>query len=319
MNETLRSYLDGRISAQVAVAHFLFVGMHSAEIEAALDEAARDGGAADARLEPVRALLAGREGQLDALSAHVRANVTDHHAHGATPAEGIARIAGFFDRAVTVSPEASVALYSLGDPAILAAATREVVAWLGEQSLLGRERDVLDLGCGIGRVAEALAPHCRHVLGLDVSGGMIAEARRRHAGTPNLTFEQTDGQGFGMLADASLDLILAVDSFPYVIQLGAETVAAHLQGARRVLRPGGAIVLLNVSYEDEHDDAGLVTDWAERYGFELGVAGARPFQLWDGSASVLIPAITVTDTSPRPKTRAATRYTAPATTPTTTT
>ncbi len=297
MNATLQDYLSGRISAEIAVAQFLFSGWQTSEIEAALDEAALDRAAldraaldragGDARLDVVRALLAGREGQLDRLAAHVRDNVVDHHAFGATPSEGIARIAGFFDRAVKASPEASVALYSLGDPVILSAATREVVDWLEGQGLLGADRDVLDLGCGIGRVAAALAERCREVLGLDVSAGMIAEARRRHAWAANVSFEQTDGLGFGMLADAALDLIVVVDSFPYVIQTGDEMVAAHLEGARRVLRPGGAIAFFNVSYEHEHDDAALVTEWAERFGFELVVAGVQPFRLWDGSASVL--------------------------------
>ena len=291
MNATLHDYLAGRISAQIAVAHFLFEGLQAVQIEAALDAASLEAGSleagGDSRLDAIRALVAGRERQLDRLSAHVRSTVSDHHAHGATPSEGIARIAGFFDRAVEASPEASVALYSLGDPAILAAATGEVVDWLAEQGLLGPERDVLDLGCGIGRVAAALAGRCREVLGLDVSGGMIAEARRRHAWTANVSFEQTDGQGFDMVENAAVDLILAVDSFPYVIQTGEATVAAHLEGARRVLRPGGALALFNVSYEVEHDDAALVTGWAERFGYELVVAGARPFRLWDGTASVL--------------------------------
>lgn len=281
MNSTLRDCVEGRISPEIAVAHFLFVGWTAEQIAAALDEA----GPAP-RLEAVRALLAGREGQLDALSAHVRATVCDHHAHGATPSEGIARIAGFFDRAVAASPEASVALYSLGDPAILEAATAEVVDWLAAQGLLGPEHDVLDLGCGIGRVCAALAGRCRSVLGVDISAGMIEEARRRHGESATLRFAQTDGQGLGWLGDGALDLILAVDSFPYIVQ--ARTAAAHLADAHRVLRPGGALVLLNISYEHEHDDATLAAEWAAAYGFGLSVAGAQPFRLWDGSASVLL-------------------------------
>ena len=81
------------------------------------------------------------------------------------------------------SPEASVALYSLGDPAILAAATEEIVAWLVAERLLPADADVLDLGCGIGRVG-GVAPRCRSVLGLDVSAGMVAEATRRLLACP---------------------------------------------------------------------------------------------------------------------------------------
>ncbi len=116
------------------------------------------------RLEAVRALLLGRERQLDALSAQVAATVADHNAFGATPAEGIARIAGFFDRAVAQSPEASVALYSLGDPAILAAATAEILEWLEEQGSAaaggGRARSRLRLRPGRGGAGAALPLAC---------------------------------------------------------------------------------------------------------------------------------------------------------------
>lgn len=50
-------------------------------------------------------------------------------------------------------------------------------------SLLGaeplRRQDVVDLGTGAGRLALALAPHCRHVLGLDRDAAAIEEATRQ--------------------------------------------------------------------------------------------------------------------------------------------
>lgn len=283
MNPTLRECLEGRISPQIAVAHFLFAGARAEDIEAALAECPPH-----PRLDALRALLLGRERQLDALSEQVTATAADHNAFGATPEEGIARIAAFFDRAVTASPEASVALYSLGDKAILAAATAEIVAWLEIQDLLRPDADVLDLGCGFGRVAAALAPRCRSVLGLDVSGGMIAEARRRFADLPNVRFEQTGGQDLAPIADGALDLLLAIDSFPYLVQAGSAVVARHLADAHRVLRPGGTLVILNLSYEDDAHDAACASDWAARYGFRLAVADQQPFRLWDGSAYVLL-------------------------------
>ena len=216
------------------------------------------------------------------VAAEIAATAGDHTAIGDTPAG----VGAFFDRAAAHSPEAGVALFSLGDPAILAAATDEVVRWLETSGLLRPGGDVLDLGCGFGRIAAALAPGCRSVLGLDVSAGMVAEARRRHAGLANARFEVTAGFDLSMLAAAGFDLVLAVDSFPYIVQAGL--APAHVAGAARALRPGGALAVLNLSYGRgiEADRADAMA-WAAASGLTLGSGGTRPFALWDGVAWVL--------------------------------
>ena len=282
MNATLRDCAEGRISPEIAVAHFLLAGQGAGAIEAALAAAPPH-----PRLDALRALLAGRETQLEFLSAQVRATAAEHNASGRSPEQGIARIARFFDRAVAASPEASVALYSLGDPAILAAATTEIVDWIESRGLLRPEADVLDLGCGFGRVASALAPRCRSVLGLDVSGGMIDEATRRFSHVENVAFAQTAGHDLAALAPSSIDLALAIDSFPYIVQAGPAVVARHLDGVRSALRPGGALAILNLSYEGDVHDALAARMWAEQHRFRLDLAGPRPFRLWDGAAYVM--------------------------------
>jgi SAM-dependent methyltransferase len=148
---------------------------------------------------------------------------------------------------------------------------------------------VLDLGCGIGRVSAALAPRCRSVLGLDVSPNMVAEARRRHGVVPGLRFDMTSGTGLGALASASSDLVLAVDSFPYVMQAGRAIADRHLADAARVLRPGGgALAILNLSYRGDLDaDRADAVRWAAAGGWALAINGAAPFVLWDGAAFLL--------------------------------
>src|SRR5262249_3900326 len=90
----------------------------------------------------------------------------DHHGVARDPVDGVARWGRFFDQAVRRSPERSVALYSHGDPDLLRAATDAVVTRLRDWGLVRRGARVLDLGCGIGRVAAALAPEVGEVLGL---------------------------------------------------------------------------------------------------------------------------------------------------------
>jgi SAM-dependent methyltransferase len=263
----------GRLSPPVALARLLLHGATPDQV-AALLAAAPD--ATD-----LAALFTARRDGLDAVAATL---AEAGAAHG--PADTVASIAALFDRAVARAPEASVAAYSLNDPAVLGAATEELVRWLDAEALIGPAADVLDLGCGIGRVAAALRPRVRSVLGLDVSAGMVAEARRRHAAWPGLRFEVTPGTDLAALPDRAFDLVLAVDSFPYLVRAGLAD--RHAADAARVLRPGGALAILNLSYRgDAAADRADAARWAAAHGFRLAVAGTAPFALWDGTAWVL--------------------------------
>ena len=142
---------------------------------------------------------------------------------------------------------------------------------------------VLDLGCGTGRVAAALVPHVDRVLGLDVSAGMVAEARRRHGAEPHLRFEVTGGQAADHLPAGRFGLVLAVDSFPYLIQSGVAD--AHVRASARLLRPGGALVILNLAYDEPETD--LIDRWSSMLGLSVEQCGVRPFLLWDGRAFVM--------------------------------
>lgn len=280
MTGPISDCLAGRISPEVAVARLLLGGAGSHAIIRELERRRPDPPCA--RWTALSELVAARCSALDALAAEIAEVGADHMAVGADTA----RTAAFFDRAAAYSPEAGVALYSLGDPLILAAATGEVVAWLRDSALVRPDADILDLGCGFGRIAAALAPYCRSVLGLDVSAGMVAEARRRHAGLANTKFETTPGRGLAALPPAAFDLVLAVDSFPYIVQAGL--APAHVSDAARALRLGGALVMLNLSYRgDPAADRTDAATWAKACGLVLEVADARPFALWDGTAFVL--------------------------------
>lgn len=282
--EALRLCLAGRISPGVALARLVLAGLSAEAVAARLSALP----AADARADALTRLHGARGEGLDALRAMLAESGLDHEAARGAPEAAVARLAAAFDRAVAVAPEASVAAYSLNDPETLAAATDEVVDWLAREALIGPDRDVLDLGCGIGRVSAALAPRCRSVLGLDPSPNMVAEARRRHGAAPGLRFGSTPGTDLAALGDATFDLILAVDSFPYVVQAGAAVADRHVADAARVLRPGGAFAVLNLSYRGDLDaDRADAARWAAAGDWTLAVAGAVPFALWDGTAFLL--------------------------------
>jgi ubiquinone/menaquinone biosynthesis C-methylase UbiE len=147
---------------------------------------------------------------------------------------------------------------------------------------------VLEIGCGIGRFVAALAPHVDHVTGLDMSPEMIARARERCAGLPNVLLGVSSGRDLSGVPDGAIDLILAADVFPYLVQTGAEIVDHHVREAARVLKPGGHLVILNFSYRgDLKRDRSDVAVLAARRGFAFRRSASDDFSLWDAATFLL--------------------------------
>jgi SAM-dependent methyltransferase len=201
-----------------------------------------------------------------------------------TAADELAQCARLFDYAVRESPEASVALYSLGSPARLRAATAEVVALLERLGVLGPERRILEIGCGIGRFQQALAGRAAALTGIDIAPGMIAEARRRCAGLPNVSLLRTSGHDLAAFGEATFETALAIDSLPYVHRAGMALLEAHFREVARVLVDGGDFVVVNLTYRG---DLALDREDASRLaigsGFELLRSGTQDLELWDGA------------------------------------
>jgi SAM-dependent methyltransferase len=199
-------------------------------------------------------------------------------------ADEVERCRRLFDRLVRDNAEASVALYSLGSPALLDAATREVVELLDRHGVLRPERHVLEVGCGIGRFQAALAPKVAAVTGIDIAPGMIEAARARCAGLPNVTLLATSGRDLSPFPAASFDVVLAIDTMPYVYRAGAALVRAHFAEAARVLRAGGDFLILNLSYrgdlERDRQDARCLGGAA---GLRVLRNGAADLRSWDGT------------------------------------
>jgi SAM-dependent methyltransferase len=211
------------------------------------------------------------------------ARILRHEQHPAGGDE-LARCARMFEQALRESPEASVALYSLGSPARLEAATVEVVALLDRLGVLGPKRRVLEIGCGIGRFQRALAGRVATITGIDIAPGMIAEARRRCAGLANVSLMRTSGLDLAVFAAAAFDTVLAIDSLPYVHRVGMALLETHFREAARVLRDGGDFVVLNLTYRgdlalDRKDARRL----AAQGGLEVLRNGTCDLELWDGA------------------------------------
>jgi ubiquinone biosynthesis O-methyltransferase len=94
--------------------------------------------------------------------------------------------------------------------------------------------DVLDLGCGGGFMAVALAQRGANVTGIDPAEKAIAIARL-HASAENLGIRYMVGTGESLpLADQSMDRVVCVDVLEHVTNLNQV-----ISEVRRVLRPDG--------------------------------------------------------------------------------
>jgi SAM-dependent methyltransferase len=277
----------GELPPNVALMHVLMEATNEAEAREVLAAAAR--GAP----HEVAGALFGLVALLDrnpVAFAAVKA-VLCRVAHGSlsdTPEATVRALAAAFDGAVRAAPEASNALYALGSPELLREATAEIVAALRRWGVLNRQRRMLEIGCGIGRFEEALAPELALAVGIDVSRAMLEAARARCACQTSAAFLQTSGLDLACWCDRSFDLVLAVDAFPYLFQAGRALVGVHVAEAARVLRPGGDFVILNLSYRGDLDaDRRDLAEFAVP-AFEVRRDGTREFRLWDGAAFHLV-------------------------------
>lgn len=120
------------------------------------------------------------------------------------------------------------------------------LAWLiAAQELTGQEQ-VLDVGTGTGNTAFAFAPYARQVIGIDLTAGMLAQARLTQAqkGLTNVEFRQADVESLPF-PDASFDIVVSRYCAHHYERI--QTAVAEI---RRVLKPNGVFLLVD-SYSPE--------------------------------------------------------------------
>ncbi|WP_181763576.1 class I SAM-dependent methyltransferase [Streptomyces albidus (ex Kaewkla and Franco 2022)] len=113
---------------------------------------------------------------------------------------------------------------------------RDVMALFAERVRAAGGGPVADVGCGPGRITAHLTSLGVDAFGIDLSPRMIEVARHEH---PGLRFEVGSMTQLG-LADGSLAALIAWYS---IIHVPDDAIGAVLAGFRRVLRPGGLLLL----------------------------------------------------------------------------
>lgn len=142
-----------------------------------------------------------------------------------------------------------------------------LLAWLAAEPLA--RGTVLDVGTGTGRLALALAPRARRVLGLDIDAGALVEARRRarRAGVGNVLFVVADAEKADYRALGRPDVVAAHLCVSDAI---IERAAAGLSR--------GGVLTFAAFHVDQWRETGRVSRFAydeDRVGEVLMAAGFR--------------------------------------------
>jgi ubiquinone/menaquinone biosynthesis C-methylase UbiE len=128
------------------------------------------------------------------------------------------------------------------------AAAENTRSWLEQTVGIKPDDTILEIGCGIGRVGQALAPICKEWIGCDVSPRMLEHTRQRLAGIENVRLVEISGFDLAPIPNASVDLVYCTvvfmhldewDRYKYVLEAG------------RVLKPGGRVFIDNFNLRSE--------------------------------------------------------------------
>jgi ubiquinone/menaquinone biosynthesis C-methylase UbiE len=123
----------------------------------------------------------------------------------------------------------------------------------GRHEVIGTRPDdrLLDIACGTGSLTLELAPHVASATGIDITAAMLEQARAAQAqkGITNVDWVEGDAASLPF-ADGAFSLVTCSAAFHHF-----EQPAAILGEMARICRPGGRIVVSDVTPEPGKADA----------------------------------------------------------------
>src|SRR3989338_793385 len=98
---------------------------------------------------------------------------------------------------------------------------------------------ILEIGCGPGKWTNIISDKCKNIIGIDISGNMISEAKKT-CKKSNTKFIHTDFMRAEVCG--GFDKIFAVRSFGYI-----HDKEKFISKANILLKPGGKLVIITKS------------------------------------------------------------------------
>lgn len=134
------------------------------------------------------------------------------------------------------------------DEAELRTSTEITLKWLSQTIGIHPTDTYLEIGCGVGRVGQLLAPQVERWIGTDVSEAMLGHAAERLRELPNIQLTATNGFDLAPIPDASVDAVYCTVVFMHLHEWDRWR---YVQEAWRVLKPGGRFFCDNANIESE--------------------------------------------------------------------
>lgn len=104
--------------------------------------------------------------------------------------------------------------------------------------------DVLEIGCGVGRLGTAFAPLCRTWTGCDVSPRMLGYAASRLERFSNVRFVEVSGYDLQPVGSESVDAVYCSVVFMHLTEWDRYS---YVEEAHRILKTGGRLYIDNIS------------------------------------------------------------------------
>lgn len=153
---------------------------------------------------------------------------------------------------------------------------REVALLMAQFALLRLpepQGPVLDFGCGVGRLTQALARRFDNVTGVDISATMIGFAERLNQYPDRARYICTADTGIETLPAASFGFIYSNIVLQHV---APELSKRYLSQFFRLLRPAGVVVFQLPSHREAAGEIEIVPMTEDAYSGSISLAGPVP-------------------------------------------
>jgi cyclopropane fatty-acyl-phospholipid synthase-like methyltransferase len=151
-----------------------------------------------------------------------------------------------WDALSTTPDTAAQAAAGYSDEKDLRATGEEVAHRIADAVGLQPSEDVLEIGCGVGRIGWAMAPRSRSWTGCDISANMVAHSRRRLAEFQNVRLVLLQRCDLAQIESSSVDVVYCTNALPHMDQ---NERFQYVCDAYRILRPRGRLYIDTIALD----------------------------------------------------------------------